>query len=60
FDPACDLVLADKVQVQQVLLNLIRNGMEAMMEAPRRFLVVQTSPEEASLQRRTDDGQHRR
>ncbi|MFG1412521.1 PAS domain S-box protein [Xanthobacter sp. VTT E-85241] len=49
FDPACDLVLADKVQVQQVLLNLIRNGMEAMMEAPRRFLVVQTSPEEDDM-----------
>ncbi|MFG1421896.1 sensor histidine kinase [Roseixanthobacter liquoris] len=49
FDPACDLVLADKVQVQQVLLNLIRNSMEAMMEAPRRFLVVQTSPEEDDM-----------
>ncbi|WP_029006652.1 two-component system sensor histidine kinase FixL [Azorhizobium doebereinerae] len=42
FDPACDLVLADKVQVQQVLLNLMRNALEAMMEAPRRQLLVQT------------------
>uniref|UniRef100_UPI003D218112 sensor histidine kinase n=1 Tax=Roseixanthobacter psychrophilus TaxID=3119917 RepID=UPI003D218112 len=49
FDPSCDLVLADKVQVQQVLLNLIRNGMEAMMEAQRRFLVVQTTPEEDDM-----------
>ena len=29
-------VLADKVQVQQVLLNLIRNAMEAMEETERR------------------------
>ena len=30
FDPAIDLVLVDKVQIQQVLLNLIRNAIEAM------------------------------
>ena len=30
FDPSADLVLADKVQIQQVLLNLIRNAIEAM------------------------------
>ena len=30
FDPEIDLVIADRVQIQQVLLNLIRNAMEAM------------------------------
>ena len=30
FDPTIDLVLADKVQIQQVLLNLLRNAVEAM------------------------------
>src|SRR5262249_57154053 len=30
FDPAIDLVLADKVQIQQVLHNLMRNAVEAM------------------------------
>ena len=32
---AADLVLADKVQIQQVLLNLIRNAIEAMEESRR-------------------------
>ena len=43
FDPRNNFVLADKVQVQQVLLNLIRNAMEAMEDANRRELVVATS-----------------
>ena len=40
LDPAAALVLADRIQVQQVLLNLIRNAIEAMQDAPRRELVV--------------------
>jgi two-component system sensor kinase FixL len=43
LDPAADLVLADKVQIQQVLLNLMRNAIEAMEAAPRRELVVSTA-----------------
>ncbi len=35
-----DLVLVDKVQIQQVVLNLMRNAIEAMAGAPRRELVV--------------------
>jgi two-component system sensor kinase FixL len=33
----------DKVQVQQVLFNLLRNGIEAMQGQPRRKLVIATS-----------------
>lgn len=33
-------VIADKVQIQQVILNLVRNAMEAMLDAPERRLVV--------------------
>jgi two-component system sensor kinase FixL len=40
FDPAAELVLADKVQIQQVLLNLMRNALEAMQEASRRELLL--------------------
>ncbi|QQS14905.1 MAG: PAS domain S-box protein [Rhodospirillales bacterium] len=43
FDPAAAAVLADRIQIQQVLLNLIRNGMDAMHDAPRRELVVATA-----------------
>ncbi len=43
FDPQTDSVLADKVQIQQVLLNLMRNAMEAMEDCERRELVVSAS-----------------
>ncbi len=43
FDPRVDFVLADKVQIQQVLLNLMRNAIEAMEEVNRRELVVSTA-----------------
>jgi len=44
LDPAADLVLADRVQVQQVLLNLIRNAIEAMEGSKQRELYVQSAP----------------
>jgi two-component system sensor kinase FixL len=40
LDPAADSVFADRVQIQQVLLNLIRNGIDAMEDQPRRELVI--------------------
>lgn len=40
FDPRAEFVFADKIQIQQVLLNLIRNAVEAMQETPSRRLVV--------------------
>jgi two-component system, LuxR family, sensor kinase FixL len=44
FDPSIDLVLADKVQVQQVLLNLMRNAIEAMEGSRIRDLTISTRP----------------
>ena len=37
-----DLVIADKIQIQQVVLNLIRNALEAMDGCARRELVIST------------------
>jgi two-component system sensor kinase FixL len=43
YDLDVDLVLADKVQVQQVLLNLMRNAVEAMAGSQRRDLLLSTA-----------------
>ena len=40
FNRGKDLVLADKVQIQQVLVNLIRNAIEAMHDSPTRILTI--------------------
>ena len=44
FSTECAHVLADKVQVQQVLVNLIRNAMEAMQDSPVREMLISTTP----------------
>lgn len=47
LDPDAPLVLADRIQIQQILLNLIRNAIEAMQDKDtrRRELVIATSAE---------------
>jgi two-component system sensor kinase FixL len=43
LDPRADLVMADRIQIQQVLVNLIRNAIEVMVElADRRRLDIAT------------------
>lgn len=46
LDRKHDQVLTDRVQFQQVLLNLIRNAIEAMSEAagPKRDLIISSKP----------------
>lgn len=44
LSPKVGTVLADKVQIQQVVLNLMRNAVEAMSEAPVRNLTVEANP----------------
>jgi two-component system sensor kinase FixL len=42
LDPDVSLVFVDKIQIQQVLVNLMRNAVEAMADSPRRSLTVTT------------------
>jgi two-component system sensor kinase FixL len=42
LDTAADLVLVDRIQIQQVLLNLIRNAVEAMQQSRRQMLDVRS------------------
>lgn len=48
FDPLADTVLGNRIQLQQVMLNLIRNAHEAMAQSEWRELNVATA--------RLDDG----
>jgi two-component system sensor kinase FixL len=40
LDPDNDLVLVDRVQIQQVLVNLFRNALEAMAKSPNKELTA--------------------
>lgn len=40
LDPDAEQVLADRIQIQQVLVNLIRNGVDAMIGSDRRSLRI--------------------
>jgi two-component system, LuxR family, sensor kinase FixL len=44
LDPGADKVLVDRIQIQQVLLNLIRNAVEAMQRSPRQMLDIRSRP----------------
>jgi len=58
FDPTLDLVLVDKVQIQQVILNLVRNAIEAMEQSDRRELTIATErdPDGMAAVKVTDTG----
>jgi two-component system sensor kinase FixL len=46
LDPVLPPIAVDKVQIQQVLINLIRNAMEAMQATPTRVLTITTRPDD--------------
>ncbi len=55
FSPEIDLVLADKVQIQQVVLNLVRNAIDAMAGngSGPRALTIAIAPADADMARVT-------
>lgn len=46
LDPAAEMVCVDPVQIEQVLLNLIRNACQAMVRSPRRELNISSRKRE--------------
>ena len=40
LDPEHDAIFVDRIQIEQVLVNLLRNGLDAMETATRRELVI--------------------
>lgn len=44
LDPAADKVFVDRIQIQQVLVNLIRNAIDAMVGSRIRALTIRAAP----------------
>jgi two-component system sensor kinase FixL len=53
LDGNADRVFVDRIQIQQVLLNLIHNAMEAMVESPVRRLLIYSEREAGGFVRIT-------
>ena len=47
LDPECDTVLVDRIQIQQVILNLVRNAFEATEELSHRRVQISSLREES-------------
>jgi two-component system sensor kinase FixL len=43
LDPDADLVFVDRIQIQQVLTNLIRNAIDAMIDSSQKSLIIRTA-----------------
>jgi two-component system sensor kinase FixL len=56
LDPRADRVLIDRIQVQQVIFNLVRNAIEAMADSPvRRLRITSKLAEDGFVELRIED-----
>jgi len=55
LDPNAERVFVDRIQVQQVLFNLIRNAIDAMLDSPVRSLTISTQAGPEFLTVRIED-----
>ena len=51
LDPAVPAVLVDRVQIQQVIVNLVRNAIDAMADSEVRDVTVITAPDSRGMVR---------
>ena len=51
MEPLLPPVLIDKIQIEQVLLNLIRNALDAMADSPKKQIAIITSQAESGFVR---------
>lgn len=51
LDPRAERVFVDRIQIQQVVVNLIRNAIDSMVEGPVRSLAIRTDLEPGQLVR---------
>jgi two-component system, LuxR family, sensor kinase FixL len=58
FDRKFDMVLVDRVQIQQVLVNLFRNALEAMAHSAQRELVATNSATDDMIEVAVSDTGH--
>ena len=49
LSPLCPIAIVDKVQIQQVLINLIRNAVEATGERQTPRILIETAPTQSGM-----------
>ncbi len=55
FSPKAGEMLLDRIQIQQVVTNLVRNAVDAMKETPQRELRISTARQNGYVEVRVED-----